>query len=78
MTPNDVLNLLTSFQKRLTTIENQAREARDQAQHVLDRLGKLQNDLEGLVRKVVAMLDTGEHVPLSEGEEGLPTSSEKP
>jgi hypothetical protein len=68
MTPNDVLNLLNSFQKRLATIEDQARESRDQAQHVLDRVGKLRHDLEELAKKVLATMDTGEHVPIDHGE----------
>lgn len=68
MTLNDVLTLLTSFQKRLATIEDQARESRDQGQHVLDRIGKLRHDLEELAKKVLATIDTGEHVPIEEGE----------
>jgi predicted nucleic acid-binding Zn-ribbon protein len=78
MTPNDVLNLLNSFQKRLATIEDQARESRDQAQHVLDRVGKLRHDLEELTKRVLATIDTGEHAPVADAETEQQTRPEEP
>jgi hypothetical protein len=65
MTVNDVLNLLASFEKRLATICDQARETREQAQHTLDRVNKLFQDVENLKTKILATADTQDHPPLS-------------
>ena len=64
MTVNEMINLLTSFEKRLATISDQAAEARAQAQHTIDRINKLRQDIEQLKHRVVATADTSDHTPL--------------
>ena len=60
MNPNELLDALARFEKRLATIADQAREVRDQAQHTLDRLNRLRRDFEQLRSRYVSTSETGE------------------
>jgi hypothetical protein len=65
MNSAEILTLLTGFEKRLTTIVDQATETVAQAQHTLDRLNRLRRDLEDLHARFLANVDTGVHTPLN-------------
>jgi hypothetical protein len=60
---DDVLAALVSFERRLDSIADQARETREQAQHTLDRLNRLRRDLERFREDVLAASDTMELPP---------------
>lgn len=68
MTTKEILALLANFEKRLSTIADQATETREQAQHTLDRINKLRQEVEQVKARIVSTADTGEHVPLKQGE----------
>jgi hypothetical protein len=53
MDTNEILQLLTSFSKRLATIADQAHETREQAQHTLDRVYLLCDHIEQLRRRIM-------------------------
>jgi hypothetical protein len=46
METHEVLHKLASFSKRLATLADQTHEIREQAQHTLDRLYLLREDIE--------------------------------
>jgi hypothetical protein len=60
----DFINLLATLEKRLSTIADQAAETREQAQHTLDRLHRLRQDIEAVKAKLISISDTGSHTPL--------------
>jgi cell division septum initiation protein DivIVA len=64
MTTEEVLALLNQLTKRLGTVEDQAREARDQVQHVLDRVARLRQEVEKCHQEIFANVDTQTHRPL--------------
>jgi|SwirhisoilCB2_FD_contig_31_10482704_length_250_multi_3_in_0_out_0_1 hypothetical protein len=53
MDTNEVLQLLTTFSKRLATLADQALETRQQAQHTHDRILLLCEHIEELRRRIV-------------------------
>jgi hypothetical protein len=53
MDTHEILQLLTSFSKRLATLADQAHETREQAQHTLDRVYLLCEHIEELRRRIV-------------------------
>ena len=61
MSGNDFLHLLASFEKRLATIADQVAETREQAQHTLERINRLRQDLTQLKDRFLATADTGAH-----------------
>jgi hypothetical protein len=61
MNTTEIVNLLTGFEKRLGTIADQAQETREQAQHTLERINLLLQEIENVRRKVMATIETGEH-----------------
>jgi hypothetical protein len=63
MTPDEVVNLLLSFERRLGTIADQAHETREQAQHTLDRINRLRRDLELLRQHITGSMDTVAYIP---------------
>ena len=52
LTGPEVLTLLIDFGRRLATLADQAHEAREQAQYVLDRIYLLQEDVAQLRRSL--------------------------
>jgi hypothetical protein len=64
MTPDEMVTLLLSFERRLATIADQAHETREQAQHTFDRINRLRRDLELLKMNLTASLDTINYLPL--------------
>jgi regulator of replication initiation timing len=65
MTPDEMVNLLMSFERRLATLADQAHETREQAQHTLDRINRLRRDLELVKDRLTSSIDTINYVPLS-------------
>ncbi len=63
MTQEEIIRLLASFEKRLATIADQARETREQAQHTLDRINRLRQDLEQVKSQLVSLADTSDQIP---------------
>jgi regulator of replication initiation timing len=61
MSSEDVLNLLANFERRLATIADQAAETREQAQHTLERINRLRQDLAQFKDRLLATADTGTH-----------------
>jgi hypothetical protein len=57
MNPEDMLQRLTRFGRRLTTIADQIHETREQAQHALDRVYLLCDDIEQLRRELTASIE---------------------
>jgi hypothetical protein len=45
MTVEEVLAFLASMERRVATLEDEARQTRDRAQQTLDRLARLRDDL---------------------------------
>jgi hypothetical protein len=76
MTPNEMMTLLLSFEKRLATIADQAHETREQAQHTLDRINRLRRDLDLLKQTLVAAMETVQFEP--EPETPAPPLKENP
>ncbi len=64
MTTDEVLKLLARLDRRLGTVEDQARETREQAQHTLDRLERLRHDLDRIRRDMTASADTSDSLPI--------------
>jgi hypothetical protein len=58
MTPEDIVNMLMSLERRLATISDEAHETREQAQHTLDRINRLRLDVGLLKQNLTASLDT--------------------
>jgi hypothetical protein len=58
MSPEEMVTLLLSFERRLGTIADQAHETREQAQHTLDRINRLRRDLELLKQSLTASIET--------------------
>jgi hypothetical protein len=50
MTAEEMMSVLLSYERKLSTIADQAHETREQAQHTLDRVNRLRRDL-GLFRQ---------------------------
>jgi hypothetical protein len=50
MESNEIVQRLRSFNKRLGTLADQVHELREQAQHTLDRMYLLREDIEQLER----------------------------
>jgi uncharacterized protein YoxC len=67
MTPEEMVHLLTSFERRLATIADQAQETREQAQHTLDRVNRLRRDLELVKERLTSSVDTVNYLPVSAG-----------
>jgi hypothetical protein len=65
MKADEVLKLLTRLDRRLATITDQARETREQAQHTLDRLERLHQDLDRIRHTVVASVETSDSIPVA-------------
>jgi hypothetical protein len=65
MTPAEVLSHLTGFDKRLATLVDQATETVAQAQHTLDRINRLREDLNQLRAFFLASTETGDYTPLN-------------
>jgi hypothetical protein len=57
MNPEEMLQRLTRFGRRLTTIADQIHETREQAQHALDRVYLLCDDVEQLRRELAAAIE---------------------
>ena len=64
MESNEILHKLTSFNKRLATLADQVHEMREQAQHTLDRLYLLREDIEDVRRRLAADMDEATRTPL--------------
>jgi hypothetical protein len=60
---NEVLQLLASFSKRLATLADHAHETREQAQHTLDRIYLLRQDVEKLRKQILIDFDSEAPVP---------------
>ncbi len=58
MNTDEFLRMLTSISKRLATLGDQAHETREQAQHTLDRIYLLREDVEQLRRRLLAEGET--------------------
>jgi hypothetical protein len=58
MTTDEVLDLLGSLERRLTTVADQAEETCRQAKHTLERIDWLRRDLTRLRENVLATADT--------------------
>ncbi len=54
MKTNEIIQLLASFSKRLATLADQAHETREQAQHTLDRIYLLREDVEQMRRRILS------------------------
>jgi hypothetical protein len=65
MTDEEVLALLESFEKRLATVADQAQETCEQAQHTLQRVNRLRDDIGRLKLDFLSAADTAVHRPLS-------------
>jgi hypothetical protein len=53
MKSDEIVQMLTSFSKRLATLADQAHETREQAQHTLDRIYLLREDVEQMRRRIM-------------------------
>ena len=65
MDTSEVLQKLTSFNKRLANLADQVHETREQAQHTLDRIYLLRDDIEQLRRRLLA--ETEQDTPAPAG-----------
>jgi hypothetical protein len=63
MTPEEIVTLLMSFERRLATVADQAHETREQAQHTFDRINRLRRDLELLRQSLTSSVDTINYPP---------------
>lgn len=61
---NEILHKLASFSKRLATLADQAHETREQAQHTLDRIYLLREDVEQVRRRLAADMGEEARTPL--------------
>jgi Mg2+ and Co2+ transporter CorA len=61
MKNSEIAQMLTSFSKRLATLADQAHETREQAQHTLDRIYLLREDVEQMRRRFLS--DLAEKAP---------------
>jgi hypothetical protein len=59
--PNPLINLLRSFVIRVSAIAQQAEESLDQAQHVLDRVKRLQRDCDELLQSALKEAETRDY-----------------
>jgi hypothetical protein len=64
MTPEDIVNMLLSLERRLATLADQAHETREQAQHTFDRINRLRRDVELVKQSLTASLDTINYLPV--------------
>ncbi|HTU21606.1 MAG TPA: hypothetical protein VMG10_26455 [Gemmataceae bacterium] len=64
METNEILHKLTSFNKRLATLADQVHEMREQAQHTLDRIYLLREDIEEVRRRLAADMGEESRTPL--------------
>jgi ABC-type transporter Mla subunit MlaD len=64
MNTEEIVRLLTRLDRRLATVADQARETREQAQHTLDRLERLRQDLDRIRLTVAASADTSDQLPI--------------
>jgi hypothetical protein len=64
MMTNELLDLLAGLARRLASIADQAQETCAQAQHTLDRVNRLRQELDQVSKKILSIADTGEHKPL--------------
>jgi hypothetical protein len=64
MSSEELLNLLTNFEKRLATIADQAAETREQAQHTLERIDRLRHDLAQVRQHILSTVETQTHQAL--------------
>jgi hypothetical protein len=53
MKTNEILHMLGCVSKRLATLADQAHETREQAQHTLDRIYLLREDVERLQERIL-------------------------
>ena len=60
MKTDELLRLLAGLERKLASVSDQARETREQAQHTLDRLDLVRQELERLRLMLIAKADTGE------------------
>jgi hypothetical protein len=63
MNVEELMPILLGYERRLATITDQVQEARNQAQHTLDRLNRLRRDLELFRQHLMTTGDTVEFVP---------------
>jgi len=63
MDSEEMLQRLTRFGRRLTTIADQIHETREQAQHALDRVYLLLDDVEQLRRELAAAVEAERYLP---------------
>ena len=66
MRTDELLKLLAKVDRRLATITDQAVETREQAQHTLDRLDRLRQDLDRIRLTVAATVETSDSIPVAE------------
>jgi hypothetical protein len=64
MMTNEILYILTSVSKRLATLADHAHETREQAQHTLDRIYLLREDVEQLKRRILSESEMQTPIPL--------------
>lgn len=64
METNEILHKLASFSKRLATLADQVHEMREQAQHTLDRIYLLREDIEQVRRRLAADMGEESRTPL--------------
>jgi hypothetical protein len=63
MTPEEMMSILLSYERRLASIADCAHETREQAQHTLDRVNRLRRDLELFRQHLAAATDTVNFAP---------------
>jgi hypothetical protein len=63
MTPEEMMSILLSYERRLASIADCAHETREQAQHTLDRVNRLRRDLELFRQHLAAATDTVNFIP---------------
>ena len=60
MKTEELLRRLEGLEKKLASVATQARETREQAQHTLDRLDLVRQELQQFRLALLAKADTGE------------------
>ena len=78
MKTEDVVKLLTSLERRLTTVADQARETCEQARHTLERVELLRRELEKNKNDLMSLVDTGDHKALKKTQPEPKGATERP
>ncbi len=76
MNAQEVARLLTRFEKRLATLADQARETRERAQHALDRLNRLRQDVKRLKAQMLAEIPTDDDIRIPPDKGSVPMPPE--